>query len=267
MERDGTGRHDLPAPARLRRTRRFGRTESSGLGVVRRNDPGALWREDPERHHRSTGRAERRPADVAPLVAPPLLRPLEEQRGRLMRLRALAREDAVDLADALARDPAALALGALPEGHDEVAGIVEGLVATRADGDALCLACVRASDARAVGIVPLRASGERAARTLEVAGAFFAGGTGRRTLGYEAALLLFELVFDEWNAARLDFRLDSTNQRARRVLGALGASFSASVRAWQPRRDDASALEDSVLYSLDAPRWSEVRDTLAGLAH
>jgi len=77
----------------------------------------------------------------------------------------------------------------------------------------------------------------------------------------EAKLLLLGHAFEVLGAGRVQLKTDVRNQRSQRAIARLGARYEATLRRYQRRGDDT--LRDTILFSILAEEWPEVR---AGLA-
>jgi hypothetical protein len=71
-------------------------------------------------------------------------------------------------------------------------------------------------------------------------------------------------AFERLGVARVDLKTDARNERSRRAIEALGATFEGVLRSWSmswaPGED--GFLRDSAMYSVIAPEWGAVRDRL-----
>jgi RimJ/RimL family protein N-acetyltransferase len=85
-----------------------------------------------------------------------------------------------------------------------------------------------------------------------------AWGTGANV---EAKLLQLTHAFDEWRCRRVEFKTDSLNDRSRRALEALGATFEGVHRKHMLVRDGEN--RDSAWYSVTDDDWPRVRAHLA----
>lgn len=220
-----------------------------------------LWRLRTLHRPETGGRAERPPASVAPFNVPPVIGAVPILGGRLVEIAPLRPEHAGQLAAALGADPEPFSLRGVPTSPDDLAAAVAAVCERSQPGRSAAVVLNRRSDGRAIGLVELWARGEAPARTVEIVDAWIAFAAGEGSLGFEVALHVFDLAFGRWQAGRVDVRLTTTNQRARHNLRLLGATFAAAVRAWMPA-DGAGELEDTVLYTLDAADWPELRRSL-----
>lgn len=77
----------------------------------------------------------------------------------------------------------------------------------------------------------------------------------------EAKLLLFGYAFDTLHAGRIQLKTDTRNHRSQQAIARLGAHYEGTLRR-SFRRDDGT-IRDSVLFSITAEDWPEVRRRLA----
>ena len=76
----------------------------------------------------------------------------------------------------------------------------------------------------------------------------------------EAKLLLLAHAFEHLGAGRVQLKTDVRNERSQRAIARLGARYEGTLRRFQ-RRDDGT-VRDSVLFSIVADDWPEVRECL-----
>lgn len=69
--------------------------------------------------------------------------------------------------------------------------------------------------------------------------------------------LLFAHAFETLGCRVVGLRTDNFNIRSQRAIEALGAKKDGVIRHFQPRRD--STVRDTVMYSLLAAEWPDVR--------
>ena len=76
----------------------------------------------------------------------------------------------------------------------------------------------------------------------------------------EAKLLMLRHAFDVWKCRRVELKTDALNERSRRAIEALGATFEGVHRQHMLVRDGEN--RDSAWYSVLDDEWPEVRDRL-----
>ncbi len=84
-----------------------------------------------------------------------------------------------------------------------------------------------------------------------------AQGTGINT---EAKLLMLAHAFEAWNVHRVTLKTDARNERSRRAIARIGATFEGIRRAHALAAD--GTIRDSAYYSIVAAEWEAVRDGL-----
>jgi N-acetyltransferase len=76
----------------------------------------------------------------------------------------------------------------------------------------------------------------------------------------EGKLLLMTRVFEHLGAVRVQFKVDSRNERSQAAMLKLGATQEGVLRKYQRRPD--GFLRDSVIFSVLADEWPEVKRKL-----
>jgi RimJ/RimL family protein N-acetyltransferase len=202
---------------------------------------------------------------AAPLVVPPLV-------GARVRLEPLRGDhvDALFAAAAESRDT--YNFTTVPATFDAMAEHVDDLLADQASGEAVAFVQTRVIDDRAVGMTRFlslrRRSGDTLPFAVEIGGTWLAASAQRSGINREAKLLLLSYAFDEWRVGRVDFKTDARNERSRRALVGIGATFEGVLRNWQPSHaaGEEGLLRDSAMFSITAAEWPAVRAALvAGL--
>jgi len=77
----------------------------------------------------------------------------------------------------------------------------------------------------------------------------------------ETKLLLLSYAFDELHMGRVQLKTDIRNHRSQQAIARLGARYEGVLRRYQRRGD--STVRDTVMFSITAEDWPDVR---AGLA-
>jgi N-acetyltransferase len=76
----------------------------------------------------------------------------------------------------------------------------------------------------------------------------------------EGKLLLMTRAFEHLGANRVQFKVDSRNERSQAAMLKLGATREGVLRKYQRRPD--GFLRDSVIYSVLSDEWPEVKRKL-----
>lgn len=77
----------------------------------------------------------------------------------------------------------------------------------------------------------------------------------------ETKLLLLGHAFDRLGAGRVQLKTDVRNVRSQQAIAGIGATFEGVLRRYQRRHD--GTVRDTVLFSITAEDWPEVRERLA----
>ena len=187
--------------------------------------------------------------------------------GFLVRLEPLSAGHAEDLAIAAEEDRGSYGLTLVPR-----AGEVDSYLTAqfaRAEQGLIPFAQIRCSDGRAVGCTaywdPRYWPGRDDLRAIEIGFSWLAGSAQGSGINTEAKLLLMSHAFERLGVARVDLKTDVRNERSRRAIEALGATFEGVLRnwsmSWAPGED--GLLRDSAMYSVIASEWGAVRTRLA----
>jgi RimJ/RimL family protein N-acetyltransferase len=176
-------------------------------------------------------------------------------QGSDVRLEPLAAAHGADLEVAVAADPAAFDLsGPVPPGG--VGPWLERALAEAEAGERLPFAIVEQATGRAVGsssyldAVP-------ALDRLEIGATWYGRPWWGTRVNPAAKLLLLGHAFDALGARRVALRCDAGNERSRRAIVGIGATFEGVLRAWE-RRPDGSP-RDTAFHSVLAAEWPAVR--------
>ncbi|NDB17676.1 MAG: N-acetyltransferase [Actinobacteria bacterium] len=76
----------------------------------------------------------------------------------------------------------------------------------------------------------------------------------------ECKLLLLDYAFEQLNMGRVQLKTDARNIRSQQAISRLGAQFEGVLRRYQRRHD--GTVRDTVLFSISADEWPEVRKGL-----
>ena len=96
---------------------------------------------------------------------------------------------------------------------------------------------------------------------VEIGWTWYAASRQRSHVNTACKLLLFTHAFEDPGCAVVGLRTDNFNFASQRAIEALGAKKDGVLRHHWPRRD--GSVRDSVIYSLLAGEWPEVRKHLA----
>jgi RimJ/RimL family protein N-acetyltransferase len=100
-----------------------------------------------------------------------------------------------------------------------------------------------------------------AADRVEIGWTWYAASRQRSHVNTACKLLLFTHAFEQLGCKVVGLRTDNFNFASQRAIEALGAKKDGVLRHHWPRRD--GSVRDSVMYSLLASEWPDVRKHLA----
>lgn len=135
-------------------------------------------------------------------------------------------------------------------------GYIETALQMQAEGHRVPFAVLDATTARVIGsssyhdILP-------AVERLEIGYTWYAGSRQRSAVNTTAKLLLLTHAFDTLGARLVGWRTDNYNIASQRAIERMGARKDGVLRHHALRRD--GTVRDTVMYSLAAGEWPEVR--------
>ncbi len=142
---------------------------------------------------------------------------------------------------------------------DDTRGYVERALQACAEGHRLAFAVLDATSGEVVGsssyhdIVP-------AVERLEIGYTWYAKSRQRTHVNASAKLLLMTHAFETLGARLVGWRTDNFNFASQRAIERLGARKDGVLRHHAVRRD--GTIRDTVMYSLTAGEWPEVKAQL-----
>jgi N-acetyltransferase len=190
--------------------------------------------------------------------------------GPEVTLRPLALDDVNALAAAAAESREHFGLSVVPDGPAEARTYVEKFLRQQAEGSRVPFATIWR--ARVVGSTsfidprtwdwPRGSDRQRTDEpdTVEIGSTWLAHSAQRTRCNTEAKLLMLAHAFDVWGVHSVTFKTDARNERSRRAIERLGASFDGIRRADMPAADNT--VRNSAYYSILAPEWPSIRRTL-----
>ena len=186
-----------------------------------------------------------------------------------MRLEGLTTAHVEPLVVAAAEDTTSYGYTRVPRDPEAMSAHVDWLLAEQQAGEAIPLVQVRLVDECPVGMTRFHAFRSLAGReepfAVEIGGTWLAASAQRTGINTEAKLLMISYAFDEWGAARVDFKTDARNERSRRALEGIGATFEGVLRNWQPSHvvGEEGRFRDSAMFSVTKDEWPRVAVHLA----
>jgi RimJ/RimL family protein N-acetyltransferase len=175
---------------------------------------------------------------------------------------------AAELAAAAAIDRSSYRYTFVPDGADSSAAYVASLVADGQAGKTVPFAQRELSTGQLVGctrFMELRWwSGRPEPDEVEVGGTWLRPDVQRSAVNTEAKLLMFTQAFDVWGVRRVALCTDERNERSRRAIARIGASFEGILRkhrnSWVP--EEAGQPRNSAIFAITDDEWQDVRQRL-----
>ena len=202
--------------------------------------------------------------DRGPWMTPaptPWVRPVV-LNGRLVRLEPLSLDHVDDLTAAGA-DPSIWALTiARPADRAGIEAWARAAIANAAAGSEQPFATIELASGRAIGstrfmsIVPDH-------RRLEIGWTWLGLAHQRSGANREAKLLQLTHAFEDLGANRVEFKTDARNEKSRKALLGIGATFEGIFRSHMIM--PTGPLRDSAWYSVISTEWPEVKARLEAL--
>jgi len=188
--------------------------------------------------------------------------------GTRVRLEPLTGDHLDGLVAAASENRETYAFTTVPHGSEGVAAYMRAIAVATAAGETLAFAQVRVADGAAVGVTRFLsfrfADGREQPYAVEIGGTWLAASAQRTGINVEAKLLLLDYAFDAWAVGRVDFKTDARNQRSRAAIEAIGATFEAVLRNWQPSHAEGEdgMLRDTAMFAIVDADWPDVRSRL-----
>ncbi len=185
--------------------------------------------------------------------------------GSLVRLEPLTLEHVPALVAAASEDRSTYGLTLVPDGLDAMAAYVATALAEQQAGRVLPFATVvlervvgstRFMDIEHWDESPLPS-------VLEIGSTWLSASAQRTRANTEAKLLMLTQAFEVWPVQRVTFKTDARNERSRRAIERIGATFEGIRRAHVPTYD--GTIRDSAYFSIIAAEWPAVNARLRAL--
>jgi RimJ/RimL family protein N-acetyltransferase len=194
-------------------------------------------------------------------------------RGREVTLRPLTLDDAGALASAAAGSREHYRYSPVPDGMEQARAYVSDALGAVAAGQRYPFAVIWKD--RVVGTTsyahfepwawPPGSPMQRHDRPdgVEIGYTWLGFSAQRTRCNTEAKFLLLQNAFDNWAVHRVSLRTDRRNERSRRAIERLGASFDGVLRGDKPATD--GTVRDSAFYSIMLAEWPAVRARLTAV--
>ena len=184
-------------------------------------------------------------------------------QGRLVQLEPLAWTHATDLADAAEEDRSTFGYTWVPR-RQEIDQYIARQLQQAESGKLTPLTQIRLADNRAVGCTAYwdpRAWPGRPAEpcAVEIGWTWLAASAQGTGMNIEAKLLLLRHAFEYLGVVRVDIKTDARNDRSRRAIEKLGATFEGVLRQWSPSwaPGEEGSLRDSAMFSIIGAEWRD----------
>lgn len=188
--------------------------------------------------------------------------------GTAVRLVPLALDHVPALVAAAAADRSTFGFTMVPDDEPAMTRYVEQLLAD-AEADAAVPFTQCDAAGRPVGCTRylnvVWAAGRDAPSEVEIGGTWLATEVQRTAVNTEAKLLLLGHAFEQWHVHRVAICTDARNERSRRAIERLGATFEGILRRHRVsvgHAVEAGTPRDSAMYSVVREEWPAVRDGL-----
>ena len=190
--------------------------------------------------------------------------------GEHVRLEPLALSHVSALVEAADESRETYAWTWVPDGKEGTAAYTLELIQWRRQGLVVPFATVRKSDGRVVGATrfmsitsfdwPERSPHRRTLDSVEIGGTWLAASAQRTPVNTEAKYLMLRHAFEEWRVHRVELLTDERNERSRRAIERIGATFEGVLRKYQLTRGDR--IRDTAMYSITDDEWPRVKAML-----
>lgn len=207
-------------------------------------------------------RQDSRPDDVQWKPAKWPVDPATVLRGRYVELKPLVREDAAELFAALDHDE----IWTYVAGRPATPAAMEVVLESRIKDPAWHPWTVRVVDDHCgfsagtiVGSTSYLETSPHDART-EIGSTTYAPAVWASKVNPECKFLLLQFAFESLGMGRVQLKTDIRNVRSQQAIARLGATFEGVLRRYQRRADDT--VRDTVLFSITAEEWPQVRERL-----
>lgn len=139
---------------------------------------------------------------------------------------------------------------------------VEEALAEQRAGTALPFATVWRDTGQVIGSTRF-GNASAAHRRVEIGWTWLAGPWQRCRANTEAKFLMLQHAFDQWGCARVELKTSALNERSRAAIRRIGAQEEGILRRHMVNEDGSA--RDSVLFSIIAEEWPEVKRRLESL--
>ncbi len=198
---------------------------------------------------------------------------VEELTGRHVRLEPLRIDHVGDLIEASGVNRSTYEYTPVPDGETATTDYVLALLRDWEAGAVVPFAQVQPTTGRAMGVTRYMTfrtlPDERLPYAVEIGGTWIGDAAQRTGLNTEAKYLLLRHAFQSWDVARVDLKTDARNERSRRAIVRIGATFEGVLRQWQPSlvSGEEGQFRDTAMFSVVESEWPAVQHHLLSLLH
>ena len=189
-------------------------------------------------------------------------------RGTHVLLEPLDQRHAADLLIAAA-DRSTFGHTLVPHDPDEATTYIDGLLRDAAADAAVPFVQRRVADGVVVGCTRFLNlvwwAGRDTPVEVEIGGTWLATDAQRSAINSDAKLLLLGHAFDVWRVERVAICTDARNERSRRAIERLGATFEGVLRNHRAAAGSESVrgtARDTAAYSVIPAEWPAIRERL-----
>jgi len=192
-------------------------------------------------------------------------------RNRTVQLEPLDESHAAALLHAADADRSTFSYTMVPDDLPSMHAYIDGLLHDAAADAAVPFVQRRLHDDTVVGCTRFLDmkwwNGPGAPAEVEIGGTWLATAAQRSAINSEAKLLLLDQAFDRWRVHRVAICTDARNERSRRAIERIGATFEGVLRNHRAAAGSASVsgtARDTACYSILPDEWPAIRDRLRG---
>ena len=153
---------------------------------------------------------------------------------------------------------------ARPETFEDFAKVMNNLIAETTAGLRIAHVVIEKSTNKAIGTTSLMDL-KTSPTALEIGSTFYAKDYWRTFVNTECKLMMLTESFEVRGVERVFFKTDSMNERSRKAILRLGASFEGIFRHHMKRPD--GTWRDSAFYSILRDEWPAVKQGLIDRAN
>jgi RimJ/RimL family protein N-acetyltransferase len=188
-------------------------------------------------------------------------------QGRLVRLEPLSRSHAADLAIAAEEDRSSYGFTWVPRSN-EIGAYLDSHLRRAESLQFAPFAQIRLTDEHAVGCTAYWDFRSWPGGTdwcaVEIGFTWLSASAQGTGVNLESKLLLIRHAFETLGVARVDIKTDARNERSRRAIEGIGATFEGVLRKWSQSwaPNEQGQLRDSAMYSIIDSEWPHYEQRL-----